>query len=159
VRRNLIAVVGSGHEADPEILSRARQVGEFLADSGFVLVTGGLGGVMEAASAGAKSKSGIVLGILPGQSGDDANAHVDIAIATGLRDARNTVIATAADALIAVSGEYGTLSEIALALKLGKPVVTLHSQWHMIEGTIRAKTPREAVDHIRRILSSEERDG
>jgi uncharacterized protein (TIGR00725 family) len=152
VRNILIAVVGSGSEEDPEILSRARQVGELLAESGFALISGGLGGIMEAASAGAQSKAGIVIGILPGARPGQANRHVRIAIATGLGEARNAVIATAADALIAVAGEYGTLSEIALALKLRKPVITLDSQWGRIAGAVHVNSPKEAVEHIRTLF-------
>lgn len=153
MRKKLIAVVGSGSEVDVELLSKARRVGELIAEKGLVLITGGLGGVMEAASAGAASKAGIVIGILPDASPNHANQYVEIPIATGLREARNAVIATAADALIAVSGEYGTLSEIALALKLGKPVVTLCSQWNQIAGTIQTNTPEEAIERIQKILS------
>jgi uncharacterized protein (TIGR00725 family) len=149
----LIAVVGSGYEEDLELLSKARQVGELVAENGFVLITGGLGGVMEAACVGAHNKAGIVVGILPGARPDQANRYVGIAIATGLQEARNAVIATAADALIAVSGEYGTLSEIALALKLGKPVVTLSSQWDKIAGTTRVDTPKEAIEYLKTILT------
>jgi uncharacterized protein (TIGR00725 family) len=148
----LIAVVGSGYEEDPRLLSKARQVGELLAESGFVLITGGLGGIMEAASAGARSKAGAVVGILPGTRPGQANRFVRIAIATGLGEARNSVIATAADALIAVAGEYGTLSEIALALRLGKPVITLDSQWSGIAGTVQVRSPEEAVEHIKSLF-------
>ncbi len=149
MRKSLIAVVGGGLEKDPAILSTAAQVGELLAECGFALITGGLGGIMEAASAGARRKGGIVVGILPQASPDHANLHVEIAIATGLGEARNAVIAATADALIAVGGEHGTLSEIALALKLGKLVITLDSQWDQIPGTVRANSPREAIEKIR----------
>jgi hypothetical protein len=89
------------------------------------VVTGGLGGAMEAASRGAKAAGGTTLGILPSADADDANEWVDVAVPTGLGEARNVLLVRAADALIAVAGEFGTLSEIALALKVGKPVVGL----------------------------------
>ncbi len=149
MRKKLVAVIGGGREQDPEILSKAEQVGELLAESGFVLITGGLGGIMAAASAGARRKGGTVIGILPHASPERANPSVEIAIATGMGEARNAVIATAAEALIAIGGEYGTLSEIALALKLGKPVITLHSQWDQVAGTVRADSPQEAIKHLR----------
>ena len=157
MRKWLIAVIGSGHEPDRELLAKARRVGELLAENGYALITGGLGGVMEAASAGVQSKGGLVVGVLPGAHPDQANRHVEIAIATGLGEARNAVIATAADALIAVSGEYGTLSEIALALKLGKPVITLDSKWDQIEGTIRVDSPEEAIAHIQTLFPAPSR--
>jgi uncharacterized protein (TIGR00725 family) len=112
---------------------------------------------MEAASAGAQSKGGTVIGILPGARADQANRHVRIAIATGLGEARNAVIAAAADALIAVAGELGTLSEIALALKLGKPVFTLNSQWEGIAGTARVTSPKEAVERVKSLFPARSR--
>jgi uncharacterized protein (TIGR00725 family) len=108
-----------------------------------VLVCGGRGGVMEAACRGAKQAGGTTVGILPGSSRNDANEHVDIAIATGLGEMRNALIVRAVDSLIAVGGEYGTLSEIALALKGGRPVFGLGS-WE-IEGITMVATPEEAV--------------
>jgi uncharacterized protein (TIGR00725 family) len=108
-----------------------------------VLVCGGLGGVMEAACRGAKEAGGTTVGILPGIDRGEANRFVDIAIATGLGEARNALIVRAVDALVAVGGEYGTLSEIALALKGGTPVIGFGS-WD-IEGVVRARTPAEAV--------------
>lgn len=157
MRNILIAIVGSGSEENPELLSKARQAGELLAENGFALITGGLGGIMEAASAGAQSKGGTVIGILPGARADQANRHVRIAIATGLGEARNAVIAAAADALIAVAGELGTLSEIALALKLGKPVFTLNSQWEGIAGTARVTSPKEAVERVKSLFPARSR--
>ena len=108
-----------------------------------MLVCGGRGGVMEAACRGAKSGGGTTVGILPGDRRSDANPHVDVALATGLGEARNALVVRAADALIAVGGEYGTLSEIALALKAGKPVVGLDT-WD-IGAIVRATEPGEAV--------------
>jgi len=117
-----IAVVGAGR-ASAEELATAHAVGARLAERGAVVVCGGLGGVMEAACRGAKSAGGTTVGILPGLRRADANEWVDVAIPTGLGEARNALVVRAADALIAVGGEFGTLSEIALALKTGKRVV------------------------------------
>jgi uncharacterized protein (TIGR00725 family) len=100
-------------------------VGAGLARAGAILVCGGLGGVMAAACRGAKSAGGTTLGILPGDDRAAANEWVDVAVASGLGEARNALVVRAADALVAVGGEFGTLSEIALALKAGKPVVGL----------------------------------
>jgi hypothetical protein len=117
-----IAVVGPG-SAPEQPLREAEQVGRRLAEAGAVVVCGGLGGVMEAACRGAKSAGGTTLGVLPGTDRAAANAWVDIALPSGLGEARNALVVRAADAVVAVAGEYGTLSEIALALKAGKPVV------------------------------------
>ncbi len=108
------------------------------------MVTGGLGGVMEAASQGAKEKGGTVIGILPGTEREEANRYVDIPIVTGMGDGRNLLIVQTAQAVIALPGEYGTLSEIALALKVGRPVISLGS-WEVSADVIKAKTPEEAV--------------
>ncbi len=131
--------------ASPEVYQAAREVGGEIAAAGAILVSGGLGGVMEAASRGAKERGGVVVGILPGFSSNDANAYVDIPIVTGLGDGRNMLIVQTAQALIALPGEFGTLSEIALALKVGKPVVSLGS-WEISADIIIAKTPKEAVE-------------
>ncbi len=120
----------------------AFHLGGLLARKGHILICGGLGGVMEAASCGAKDAGGLVVGILPGER-EDANPSIGIAIATGMGHARNVIIVKSADAVIALPGEHGTLSEIALALKMRKRVISLHS-WE-IPGTVKAKTPEEAV--------------
>ena len=119
-----IAVIGPGR-ADEMQMGDAEAVGRDLAAGGAVLVCGGLGGVMEAACRGAKGAAGTTVGILPGADRAAANAWVDIAVPTGLGEARNALIVRSADALVAVGGEFGTLSEIALALKAGKPVIGL----------------------------------
>jgi uncharacterized protein (TIGR00725 family) len=118
-------------------------VGQELAARGAVVVCGGLGGVMEAACRGAKEAGGLTVGILPGTDRAAANAFVDVAIPTGLGEARNALVVRAADALVAVGGGYGTLSEIALALKAGKRVVGLDS-WD-IEGVLAAADAAGAV--------------
>ncbi len=142
----LIAVIGDG-SCDKDIYGIAEEVGKLIARKRWTLITGGLGGVMEAASKGAKQAGGVTVGILPGFSNTDANTYVDIPITTGLSHARNIVIARSADALIAVSGGYGTLSEIAIALKLGKPVIGIKT-WGNIKGVIQVKFPEEAIQKI-----------
>ena len=141
-----VAVIGAG-ECDAATAQRAQAVGRALAEAGCTLVTGGLGGVMAAASRGAAEAGGLVVGILPGDSADAANPHVRVAIATGLGDARNALIANSAQAFIAVAGSYGTLSEIAFALKRGKPVVGLGT-WDLGLPLVRADTPSEAVQRV-----------
>jgi uncharacterized protein (TIGR00725 family) len=141
-QQHYLAVVGAG-TASGEQAAAAERVGAAVAAAGAVLVCGGLGGVMEAACRGAKGAGGATVGILPGADRGAANAWVDVAIATGLGEARNALIVRAADALVAVGGEYGTLSEIALALKAGKPVVGLGS-WDLPD-VIAVADPAEAV--------------
>ncbi len=144
-----VSVVGSG-DPDADARAVAEQVGRLIAEAGAILVCGGLGGVMEAACRGAKSAGGTTVGILPGNDRRDANPHVDVAIATGLGEARNTLVARAADVVIAVAGEFGTLSEIGFALKINKPVVGLDT-WelaghgHGVDAIARATTAKEAV--------------
>lgn len=127
-----VAVVGTG-EADSEAEAIAEEVGCKLAEAGAVVVCGGLGGVMEAACRGAVSAGGMTIGLLPGYDRRDANPHLTVAIATGLGEARNTLVVRASDALIAIGGEYGTLSEIAFALKVGTPVVGI-ATWSLRRG-------------------------
>ena len=127
-----VAVVGAG-VARGDQLEQAENVGRALAAAGAVVVCGGLGGVMEAACRGAQHGGGRTVGILPGTSRADANPYVEVAIPTGLGEARNTLVVRAADAVIAIGGEFGTLSEIAFALKLGVPVVGLGT-WELAQG-------------------------
>ena len=135
-------MVGAG-EAPPERCDEAEEAGRELARHGAVVVCGGLGGVMEAACRGAKAEGGTTLGILPGSDRGEANPWVDVAVATGLGEMRNALVVHAADALVAVGGELGTLSEIALALKAGKPVVGVGT-WD-IPGVVPADDPVAAV--------------
>jgi uncharacterized protein (TIGR00725 family) len=137
-----VAVIGPG-DAGAEVLAAAEAVGRELARRGAILVCGGLGGAMEAACRGASESGGTTVGILPGNERSAANRHVDIAIATGLGEARNALVVRTADAVLAVGGGYGTLSEIGLGLKAGKPVVGLGS-WE-IDGMTAAGTAEEAV--------------
>jgi len=138
-----VAVVG-GSLCTPEILGIAEELGAELARRGCIVITGGLGGVMEASSRGAKKEGGLTIGILPGYHAGDANDYVDIPIVTGMSHARNAILVRSADAIIAVDGQYGTLSEIALGLNMGIPVVGLKT-WD-IEGAFSAGTVIEAVD-------------
>ena len=138
-----IGVIGAGFCGE-RIAQLAEEVGSEIAERGAIMLCGGLGGVMEAAARGCRRRGGMTIGILPGARRDDANAHIDIVIVSGMGHARNAIIAQSCDALIAVGGEYGTLSEIALSLKSGKPVVTLASKWN-VEGVHVAQDPQEAV--------------
>jgi uncharacterized protein (TIGR00725 family) len=150
MRRKIIAVIGAG-TADDAILKIAEDVGRLIARRGAVLICGGLGGVMDTASKGAKSAGGITVGILPQNHTKDANPNIDIPIATGFGEGRNVIIARTADAIIAVGGEYGTLSEIAFGLKMGKPVIGIGT-WN-IKGTIKAKNAEDAVEKAFELLS------
>jgi len=145
-RKTIIGVIGAGRAtASGEEL--AVRVGGLIAERGGVLVCGGLGGIMQAASRGCYDADGEVLGVLPGNSAATANPYVTIPIVTNMGHARNIIIAHTADALIAIEGEYGTLSEIAISLKLGKPVVQLDS-WLQIDTGLRAETPEQAVEMV-----------
>lgn len=145
-----VAVVGSGEAPEADV-DAAREVGRILARHDVFVVTGGLGGVMEGACRGARAGGATTVGILPGRDRSAANAYVDVAIPTGLGEARNAVVASAADALIAVGGSWGTLSEMALAARDGKRVVGLGS-WEVrrrgepVDGIVVAASPAEAVE-------------
>ncbi len=143
-----VAVVGPS-AATPAEHALGEEIGRLIAEAGAVLVCGGLGGLMEAAASGCARAGGRSVGILPGERAD-ANPYVAVAVATGLGEARNAIVVRTADVVIAVSGEFGTLSEIALALKMGRPVVGLDT-WELskagapIGAIVRASTPAEAV--------------
>ena len=141
--RPRIGVIG-GRAADKKTAEAARRVGELVAGAGAVLVCGGLGGVMAAAAAGARKAGGLTVGILPGNDPGDANGHIDVPIATGLGYTRNSLVAMNSDALIAIDGGFGTLSEIAYGNIYGKPVVGLGT-WK-IEGVAAADSPEKAVE-------------
>ncbi len=141
--RPYVAVVGPG-DASREQIEAAEWIGRGLAQRSTVLVCGGLGGVMAAACRGAVSAGGLTVGILPGLDRADANAWVQVAIATGLGELRNGLVVRAADVVIAIGGAYGTLSEVALALKSGVPVVGLDT-W-AIDGIERVQLAEDALD-------------
>ena len=138
-------MVGAG-DASAAQRAAAEAVGGLLAEAGAVVVTGGLGGVMEAACKGAAAAGGLTLGILPGTDRGEANPHVTLAVPTGMGEARNALVVRAADALVAIGGEWGTLSEVALARKAGKPVVGLDT-WDL-EGVERASSPADAAARV-----------
>ncbi len=142
-RDPVIGVIGSA-QCDGDIYEIARAVGHEIALKGCNLVCGGLTGVMEAASRGAREAGGTTIGVLPGDSKESANPYIDICIVTNMGFARNAIIALTADALIAISGGYGTISEIAFGLKLGKSVFSLHSDIS-VTGLVRCQSPGEAV--------------
>jgi uncharacterized protein (TIGR00725 family) len=145
----VIAVIGEG-DPGPEIVALAEAVGVEITSAGAVLVCGGLGGVMEAACRGAHKQGGVTIGILPGLRPGDANPYVTYPIPTGLGHARNILVVRAAQAMIAIGGKYGTLSEIAFAKIEGVPVIGLHTWELRREGVsddaiLRATDPKEAV--------------
>jgi uncharacterized protein (TIGR00725 family) len=151
VDRGPYVAVSGGGDADAPTCRLAEELGLQLARRGAVVVTGGLGGAMEAACRGAKSAGGRTIGILPSDDRADANDWVDVAVPTGLGEGRNALVVRAADAVVAVAGGFGTLSEIALALRLGRPVVGLGT-WELArDGTpvpaiVIATTPAEAAE-------------
>jgi hypothetical protein len=142
----IVGVIGS-QDCEPSTYDLAYSIGEEIAQRGFTLICGGLGGVMTAACQGAKAAGGRTIGILPSNNPDTANAWVDMAIATGMGEARNSIIINSAAALIAVSGGYGTLSEIALALRAKKPIIGLYS-WQVT-------LPREAQEHFPTVTTAD----
>lgn len=123
--RRVVAVVGPGQPGDAALLAIAQVIGAGLATAGCTVVTGGLGGVMAAASEGARAAGGFVVGILPGEDARAANEFVDLAVPTGLGEGRNLLIVRMADVVVAVGGSWGTLSEIALARRRNTPVVSV----------------------------------
>jgi uncharacterized protein (TIGR00725 family) len=145
-----VAVVGPADAAAPE-LAIAEELGAGLAAAGFTVLTGGLGGVMEAASRGARSELGRTVGILPGTSRDDANGWVELAIATGMGEARNAVLVRSADAVVAIGGGHGTLSEIAFALKMQRPVIGLYT-WD-IPGVEPVTSAADAVTRVTQLTA------
>jgi uncharacterized protein (TIGR00725 family) len=157
MRRDVyIAVVGPS-AATPAEHQLGEEVGRLIAEAGAVLVCGGLGGLMEAAASGCARAGGRSVGILPGNTREEANPYLTVAVATGMGEARNAIVVRSADAVIAVAGEFGTLSEIALALKMGKPVVGLGT-WELakggrpVEAIVRASTPEDAVSTALRLV-------
>jgi len=145
----IIGVIGQ-FACDSKIAKKAEEVGCEIAKRGHKLVCGGMGGVMESACKGAKKAGGTTIGILPGKSKFDGNHYVDIPIVTAMSHARNAIIVRTADALIAVGGRYGTLSEIALALSIAKPVYGIGT-WE-IKGVEKVSSVKEALDKIENTL-------
>jgi uncharacterized protein (TIGR00725 family) len=151
-RKKIIGVIGSG-SCDDSVAEMASEIGRGIAQAGYGLVCGGLGGVMEAACRGASELGGLTIGILPGDSIETANPYVTVPIATGLGIARNIIIVRSARVLIAVSGGPGTLSEIAYALQLGVPIISLKSHTPSPE-IIQASDPEHALREAFRIVEN-----
>lgn len=167
-RRKVVAVIGN-NVAPAEVARAAEALGKGLVDAGYRIVSGGLGGVMEAASRGAHAaaryREGDVIGLLPGREGKDANAWVDVVVPTGLGYARNVLVVSMADAVVAVAGGAGTLTEIAMAWQLDKPIVALTvGGWsarlagerideRARAAIVAADTPEAAVAAVQRALS------
>jgi len=147
----LIGVIGAG-DCDKGISDNAYRVGQEIANRGYGLVCGGLGGVMEAAAKGCKQNGGLTVGIIPQEDPDQANSFIDIVIPSGIGIMRNLLVVRASVGLIAVGGRFGTLSEIAFALQLEKPLVALNS-WDVSETVFKAATPQDAVTQLLNQLS------
>lgn len=142
-KKTYIGVIG-GSSCSSKTARLAQEVGRYIAKSGSILVCGGLGGVMENAARGAKGSGGLTIGILPSWSKASANPYIDIPIVTGLSHMRNLLVVRNSDAVIALPGRYGTLSEIAFSLNDETPLISL-SNWNVSEKIIRAKDAEEAV--------------
>lgn len=155
-KKKIVAVIG-GSQCSREEARMAEEVGRQLARQGVILVCGGLGGVMEAASKGASSEGGVTIGILPGDNWQSANPYIQIPIATGIGFARNIAVVKSAQVVIAVAGSYGTLSEISHALQSGIPVIGLNT-WSLSRNgqhdnsIIPAQNPAEAVNKAMSLL-------
>ncbi len=149
----IIGVIGAG-QCSEDVGRLAEAVGRAIARRNHALICGGLSGVMEHACRGARAEGGLTIGVLPGFAKSDANPYVDIAIATGMSEARNIIIVRSSDAVIAVGGEYGTLSELAFCLKFGVPVVGLQS-WEAISELPRAESPEAAVEMALKLIKQE----
>ena len=140
----MVGVIGAG-SCDEKIYEMARSVGAGIAKTGATLVCGGLGGVMEGACRGAYEAGGQAIGILPGSDKAQANPYVTLPVVTDLGHARNILIVRSADILVAISGGYGTLSEVSIALKLKKPVIGLNT-WPDMDGIVYVDTPAQALE-------------
>jgi uncharacterized protein (TIGR00725 family) len=146
-----IGVIGAG-ECSHQIYSMARHLGAEIGKKGWILVCGGLGGVMEAAARGCTEAGGMTVGILPGLDKASANLYIKIPLATGLGEGRNLLVVRASDVLVSVAGGYGTLAEIALALKVNKPVIGLET-WNEIQGVQYVSDPEEAMRLVEKLLA------
>jgi uncharacterized protein (TIGR00725 family) len=153
MRKKIVSVIG-GRRCTGEVEQTAHKLGKKLAKVVEIIACGGLGGTMEAVSKGFKAAGGTTIGILPGYDKNDANQFIDIVMPTGLGLARNVLVVKSADAVIALPGEAGTLSEIAYCLQFGIPVISLHS-WE-IPGVIKAATVEQAVLEVKKILEGKD---
>ena len=153
-----VGVIG-GRRCDPDVASLAFELGRLIAEQGWTLVCGGMGGVMEQACRGASSVGGVTLGILPGNTRETANPYLSYSVVTGIGEARNVLVVKSSRVVVAVSGSYGTLSEIALANAAGSPVVGLRS-WQLDPGRNRdqalfkeeVQSPEEAIRAVKSIV-------
>lgn len=161
-----MAVIGSGSKLGPAHAALAEELGAALVQAGFGIVTGGLGGVMEAVSRGARSARGLarhppIVGILPGYDVADGNEHLDLVLPTGFGHARNALVVAAGEAVVCLAGATGALSEVALARKMGRPVIALTSTGgtarlsaRAIKAVVAATSPREAVARVQEALGA-----
>ena len=149
MRKKIIGVIG-GHSCNNEVEQIAHKIGIIVAKVGAILICGGLGGVMKAVCQGTKSENGLTIGIITNYDKNDANESCDIVIPSGLGYARNVLVVQTADIIVALPGEYGTLSEVAYGLQFKKPVICLGS-WE-IPGVIKVKTLQEAETKIKELL-------
>ena len=145
-----IAVIGA-RDCQRELYEKGVNLGTLLAENGYTVICGGLSGIMEAVCKGAQQNGGLTIGILPGDDPDDANQYVRIPIATGMGISRNLIIIRSAQAVIAINGGYGTLSELAFALQLNKPVIGIGT-WEISKEIINVKSPEQAINKLNSIL-------
>lgn len=157
-----VGVIGGSYNLSQDVESSAIEMGRLIAKEGWIIICGGRGGVMEAVAKGASQEGGVVIGILPGPSREEGNPYLTYAIPTALGHFRNFIIAQASDILIAFEGEYGTLSEVAIGLRLEKPIISL-AGWELkgrnfkAKGIYEASSPEEAIKLIKKILNLERR--
>jgi len=144
MKQKMIGVIGGG-QCSSDVENLAEEVGSLIAQREGVLICGGLSGVMEAACRGAKKSNGTTIGVLPGDRKSDANPFIDIPIVTAMADARNIIIVRSSDAVIAIDGKYGTLSEISFCLAFNVPVIGLKT-WDVDPGIVRANSAKDAVN-------------
>jgi len=159
-----IGVIGRDGEISDELRRIAEDIGRKIAENGYVLICGGRGGVMEAACKGARSMNGITVGILPSLNRGDANPYVDIVITTGMGHARNSLVVSSSDVVVAIDGRIGTLSEIALALNYGRPVIVIENTGGVsefiveklkeigIEGKILLSNPDDFIENVKKLI-------
>jgi len=151
-----IGVIGAG-DCSEELYGLAREFGRYIARNKWVLFCGGLGGIMQGAAEGCSREGGMAVGLLPGNKKESANPFITIPIPTGLSEGRNLLVVRASDVIVAISGGYGTLSEIGLALRIGKPVVGLKT-WSGIDGIEYVETVEQAIGAVERYLAGLKRD-
>ena len=151
--KSYIAVIGAG-DCSAEHYSIAYELGCYIGRKGWVLVCGGLGGVMEAAAKGSVSCEGISIGFLPGEDKNSANPYIVIPVPTGMGEGRNLLVVRSSEVIVAVGRGYGTLSEIGLALKTGKPLIGLKT-WPAIDGILYVDTCQQAIEMIDRVIAKD----